>query len=313
MYNQFPNEGMLSPQGANGFGRLLMRQGAVGGTPGLQRNTGIVPPGPRQHNTDGGVGGGGPLGFPTAGDAGGFGGGGPMPLPPNQGGGLGLGGALGGAPVAATPYRYTQADMNFGRPQLQAPANNHYAANGRPSPQPWWGSRGGSGTPPPVDDGPTGNFGHGGGPLGLGPTGPGILGGPWGGGQNGNGGHVGILGGPGSVPYGGYRPSDPYPEAVKGQGMPMPYGGPVGIQGGPGGSMPPWGPTPPDPSPYPAPYGPGGNNWKYGGGGFLPQENQMQPFGQQPMGLRDRNRVMGSGPRESPSFDWGLPHNRQRF
>lgn len=103
----------------------------------------------------------------------------------------------------------------------------------------------------------------------------------------------GIQGGPGSAPYGGFHPYDPYPNAVKG-------GGPVGIQGGPG--APPFGGGPW-----------GGNPNSYGPAeGFqnpfgLPQENQMQPFGG-PQGMRDRqgpwSRRLGEAPQGPQGWQW---------
>ena len=156
--------------------------------------------------------------------------GGALPLGP--GGQFGGQGLL-GQPGAAQPHQYTQADMNYGQPQQNnAPGSQAYSANGRPNPQSWWGSQGGSGAPPPIDDGPHPNdppldlF------MGSGLGGPQKNHNPW-----------GAVGGPYGPPQpqpGGPINDDPINNWNHGGG-PLPLGpgqgggGPFGIQGGPYG------------------------------------------------------------------------------
>ena len=181
-----PTQGVqLHPAVAQAFRQRLMG-GRLMGAPG----GGIVPPGPKQHNFDD-PGGGGPMGGPGP-DGRGFGGGGPMPFPPS--GGLGLGGMQ----QAATPYHYTQADMNYGQaPQNNAPGSRLYSANGRPNPAPVvnpWGhgndpfNVNGPGGPNSYGnpEGPDGRGFGGGGPMPFPPGGPAgnAPGGPWGGNPN---------------------------------------------------------------------------------------------------------------------------------
>jgi len=199
------NEGLLSPQGANGFGRLLMRQGAVNGTPGDQngpgggpmplpdgdqrgpgggpmplppgkRNIGPVIPTPGQFsplgNAPGGPWGGNPNSYgpsETPGDGPPFGGGGPMPLPP--------------AGWDMNALAQTNPQSIFGgppktNPTMPGPPQSYGPSEGPPF---------GGGGPMPLPGGPIGfqprprggSLGDpGGGPVGNAP------GGPWGGNPN---------------------------------------------------------------------------------------------------------------------------------
>lgn len=164
-------------------------------SPLFPQNTGIVPPGPKQHNFDEPGGGGGPMGFPGGDNRGP--GGGPMPSPQPW---WGSRGGSGKPPIIDDGPNPWQGggplDIGMDLSWRNRSTGNPTGPDGR-------GFGGGGPMGFPGGD----NRGPGGGPM---PFPPG-----------------GIQGGPGSAPYGGFHPYDPYPNAVKG-------GGPVGIQGGPG-------------------------------------------------------------------------------
>lgn len=136
-------------------------------------NSGIVPPGPKQHNFDDPGGGGGPMGGPGRDDRGP--GGGPMGFPP--GGNTGFGGG-----PARTPGAYDMYNTEVFQPPTPSPVANPWGHGNDPFNVNGPGGPNSYGNP----EGPDGRGFGGGGPMPFPPNGPmgNAPGGPWGGNPN---------------------------------------------------------------------------------------------------------------------------------